>query len=136
MSEVGTNENPLRVAIVGAGPTGFYAAEHLYKHKDLVVEIDMFDRLPTPYGLVRAGVAPDHQKMAAIFHLKICKRTIIKSSTAPARKQTAILISLGLICKGTTRPPNLWPGTMAILISAIMSLTCLRNRLPLLASVM
>jgi ferredoxin/flavodoxin---NADP+ reductase len=69
MSEVGTKENPLRVAIVGAGPTGFYAAEHLFKHKDLVVEIDMFDRLPTPFGLVRAGVAPDHQKIKSVTHI-------------------------------------------------------------------
>jgi ferredoxin--NADP+ reductase len=76
MSEVGTNENPLRVAIVGAGPTGFYAAEHLYKHKDLVVEIDMFDRLPTPYGLVRAGVAPDHQKIKSVT--KVFARTAKK----------------------------------------------------------
>jgi ferredoxin/flavodoxin---NADP+ reductase len=49
----------LRVAIVGAGPAGFYAAEELLRHPG--VEVDMFDRLPTPYGLVRAGVAPDHQ---------------------------------------------------------------------------
>ena len=60
MSEVGTQEKPLRVAIVGAGPTGFYTAEHLFKRKDVVVEVDMFDSLPTPFGLVRAGVAPDH----------------------------------------------------------------------------
>ncbi len=69
MSEVGTTENPLRVAIVGAGPTGFYAAEHLFKRKDLVVEVDMFDRLPTPYGLVRAGVAPDHQKIKSVTNV-------------------------------------------------------------------
>lgn len=50
----------LRVAIVGTGPAGFYAAEHLLNRKDVAVEVDMFDRLPTPFGLVRAGVAPDH----------------------------------------------------------------------------
>ncbi|MGV0806574.1 FAD-dependent oxidoreductase [Mycolicibacterium setense] len=48
----------LRVAIVGAGPAGFYAAEELLGHP--WVQVDMFDRLPTPYGLARAGVAPDH----------------------------------------------------------------------------
>ncbi|MCZ4549228.1 FAD-dependent oxidoreductase [Gordonia rubripertincta] len=48
----------VRVAIVGAGPAAFYAAEELLKHPGIAV--DMFDRLPTPYGLVRAGVAPDH----------------------------------------------------------------------------
>ncbi|GGF23787.1 FAD-dependent oxidoreductase [Williamsia phyllosphaerae] len=48
----------LHVAIVGAGPAAFYAAEELVRHS--AVRVDMFDRLPTPYGLVRAGVAPDH----------------------------------------------------------------------------
>jgi hypothetical protein len=49
-----------RVAIVGAGPSGFYAADGLLRAKpDL--RIDLIDRLPTPFGLVRAGVAPDHQ---------------------------------------------------------------------------
>lgn len=69
MSEVGTKENPLRVAIIGAGPTGFYAAEHLFKRKELTVEVDMFDSLPTPFGLVRAGVAPDHQKIKSVTKL-------------------------------------------------------------------
>ncbi len=71
MSNVGTAENPLRVAIIGAGPAGFYAAEHLYKQKQLTVQVDMYDRLPTPFGLVRNGVAPDHQKIksvTAVFH--------------------------------------------------------------------
>ena len=63
---LGTAERPLRVAVVGAGPAGFYVAEHLLRRADLVVDIDMFDRLPTPYGLVRAGVAPDHQKIKAV----------------------------------------------------------------------
>src|SRR5215831_9190782 len=66
MSRPGTPGEPLRVAIVGAGPAGYYAADHLLKQPDLVVEVDMIDRLPTPYGLVRAGVAPDHQKIKAV----------------------------------------------------------------------
>lgn len=53
---------PLRVAIVGAGPAGLYAAEHLLELDDVRCEIEVFDRLPTPHGLVRAGVAPDHQQ--------------------------------------------------------------------------
>jgi ferredoxin/flavodoxin---NADP+ reductase len=64
--QVGTEAHPLRVAIVGAGPAGFYAAEHLYKQRGLVVTIDMYDRLPTPFGLVRFGVAPDHQKIKSV----------------------------------------------------------------------
>jgi ferredoxin--NADP+ reductase len=66
---IGTNEQPLRVAIVGSGPAGFYAAGHLLKakaHPDLNVQVDMFDRLPTPWGLVRAGVAPDHPNIKAV----------------------------------------------------------------------
>ncbi len=66
MSDVGNEGNPLRVAVVGAGPAGFYTAEHLQRHADVVCEIDMFDRLPTPYGLVRGGVAPDHEKIKSV----------------------------------------------------------------------
>lgn len=66
MTPIGTESNPLRVAIIGSGPSGFYAAEHLQKQKGLAVEIDMFDRLPTPFGLVRGGVAPDHQKIKSV----------------------------------------------------------------------
>jgi len=66
MSQVGTEKNPLRVAVIGAGPTGFYAAEHLFRQKDVVVEVDLYDRLPTPFGLVRGGVAPDHQKIKSV----------------------------------------------------------------------
>jgi len=67
MARPGTAAEPLRVAIVGAGPTGYYAAEALFKNeRGVVVEVDVYDRLPTPYGLVRAGVAPDHQKIKAV----------------------------------------------------------------------
>ena len=66
MAPPGTKTNPLRVAIIGAGPSGFYIAEHLLQQRDHVVEIDLFDRLPTPYGLVRGGVAPDHQKIKSV----------------------------------------------------------------------
>ena len=69
MSAPGTPENPLRVAIVGSGPAGFYTAEHLLKREDMAVEVDMFDRLPTPYGLVRAGVAPDHPKIKSVIRM-------------------------------------------------------------------
>lgn len=65
MAGLGTPERPLRVAIVGSGPSGFYAAEALFK-ADLAVRVDMFDRLPTPYGLVRGGVAPDHGKIKSV----------------------------------------------------------------------
>ncbi len=69
MASIGTPENPLRVAIVGSGPAGFYAAGHLLKsksHPDLQVQVDIYDRLPTPWGLVRGGVAPDHPNIKAV----------------------------------------------------------------------
>ncbi len=56
----------MRVAIIGSGPAGFYAAEALLRRTDTVVHVDMFDRLPTPFGLVRGGVAPDHQSIKAV----------------------------------------------------------------------
>lgn len=56
----------LRVAIVGAGPAGFYAADQLLRTEKPLFEVDMFDQLPTPYGLVRAGVAPDHENIKAV----------------------------------------------------------------------
>ena len=67
MAALGTSENPLRVAIVGSGPAGFYAAEALLADAERTVEVDMFDRLPTPFGLVRAGVAPDHPKIKNVI---------------------------------------------------------------------
>jgi ferredoxin--NADP+ reductase len=67
MSELGTPDNPMRVAVVGSGPAGFYAAEGLFAKDEVTVEVDMFDRLPTPFGLVRAGVAPDHPKIKNVI---------------------------------------------------------------------
>lgn len=62
----GTESQPLRVAILGSGPAAFYAAEHLFKQKQFAIEVDMFDKLPTPFGLVRYGVAPDHLKIKQV----------------------------------------------------------------------
>ena len=58
----------MRVAVIGAGPAGFYAAEALLKGRQDVL-VDMYERLPTPYGLVRFGVAPDHQKIKSVVKL-------------------------------------------------------------------
>ena len=58
----------LRLAIVGAGPAGIYAADILLKaERKFDVSIDLFDRLPAPYGLVRYGVAPDHPRIKGII---------------------------------------------------------------------
>jgi ferredoxin--NADP+ reductase len=54
---------------VGSGPAGFYAADHLLRREDLAVEVDMLDRLPTPFGLVRGGVAPDHPKIKSVIRV-------------------------------------------------------------------
>ena len=63
---IGSKERPLNVAIIGSGPSGFYIAENLLKQEKFYIEVDMFESLPTPYGLVRAGVAPDHQQIKSV----------------------------------------------------------------------
>jgi ferredoxin--NADP+ reductase len=65
-----TDENtPIRVAVIGSGPAGFYAAGHLLKDPDGAFEVDMIERLPTPWGLVRSGVAPDHPKIKSVTRI-------------------------------------------------------------------
>jgi len=59
-------ERPLRVAVVGSGPAAFYAAGHLLASEDPPVEVDLIERLPTPWGLVRLGVAPDHPNLKTV----------------------------------------------------------------------
>jgi ferredoxin/flavodoxin---NADP+ reductase len=62
----GSGRRPLRVAVIGAGPAGIYAADALAGQTDVPVAVDLVDRLPTPFGLVRHGIAPDHLKMRAL----------------------------------------------------------------------
>ncbi|KAK1312092.1 hypothetical protein QJS10_CPA07g00793 [Acorus calamus] len=59
--------NPLRVCVVGSGPAGFYTAERMLKAHDRA-EVDMIERLPTPFGLVRYGVAPDHPETKIVIN--------------------------------------------------------------------
>jgi ferredoxin--NADP+ reductase len=73
VSQPGSAERPLRVAIIGAGPSGFYAAGALLKEAELSVSIDFFERLIAPHGLVRYGVAPDHQNIKSVS--KVYERT-------------------------------------------------------------
>ncbi|GAB7038844.1 MULTISPECIES: FAD-dependent oxidoreductase [Catenuloplanes] len=60
-------QRPLRVAVIGAGPAGIYAADILSKNHPTAT-VDVFDRLPTPYGLIRYGVAPDHPRIKEIIN--------------------------------------------------------------------
>ena len=70
-----SSDQALRVAVVGAGPAGFYAAGHLLNAEG-PVRVDLFDRLPTPFGLVRAGVAPDHPKIKSV--VRVYEKTAAK----------------------------------------------------------
>jgi ferredoxin/flavodoxin---NADP+ reductase len=69
MEQLATSTRPLRIAIIGAGPAGFFAADTLLKQRDFVLTIDIFNRFPTPFGLVRDGVAPDHQSIKAVIRV-------------------------------------------------------------------
>ena len=55
-----------KIAVIGSGPAGFYVAGELFRQESWSIKVDMFDRLPTPYGLVRGGAAPDHQKIKSV----------------------------------------------------------------------
>ena len=68
MTIPGTPERPLRAAVIGSGPSGFYAAQALFD-SNLVVDVAMYDRLPVPFGLVRYGVAPDHAKIKNVIRV-------------------------------------------------------------------
>ncbi len=68
MGPIGSESVPLRVAIVGSGPSGYYAAEALFKAEP-TIDVDLYDRLPTPFGLVRGGVAPDHPKIKSVTRI-------------------------------------------------------------------
>ncbi len=59
----------VRIAVIGSGPAGSYAAGHLLRHDEPELRVDLFERLPTPWGLVRAGVAPDHPKIKSVTRL-------------------------------------------------------------------
>src|SRR4029453_15232527 len=74
LQPLATATRPLRVAVVGAGPAGLYAAEALLNKADLTLTVDVFDRFPTPFGLVRDGVAPDHQSIKAVT--RVLDRTL------------------------------------------------------------
>ena len=76
-----------KIAVIGSGPAGFYAAGELFRQKSLSIKVDMFERLPTPFGLVRGGVAPDHQKIKSVtkIYSRIAENANAIFSTASLR---------------------------------------------------
>ncbi len=128
--------DPLRVAVVGSGPAGFYAASALLS-SDLPVEVDLIERLPTPWGLVRLGVAPDHPNIKAVSrafektaaqpgfrffgnvevgrdvtHDEL-RGSTTRSSTPSAPRPTAGSASPAKTCPARGRRPSSSPGTTA-----------------------
>lgn len=86
---------PVRVAIVGAGPAGIYAADALLKSEaasDPGVSIDLFERMPAPFGLIRYGVAPDHPRIKGIvqaLHQSWTSRSCGSSAMSTTRTTSA-----------------------------------------------
>jgi len=69
MNRAGTSDRPLRVAVIGSGPAGFYTVQYLLQSGAGGVTVDLYDSLPTPFGLVRHGVAPDHPKIKSVTNV-------------------------------------------------------------------
>jgi ferredoxin--NADP+ reductase len=95
------------VAIIGSGPAGYYTAEALQKLCGESVAIDMIDRLPVPYGLIRSGVAPDHQSIKAVY------RRYEKVALSPNVR------FVGNVCVG----PDVTVGELAGLYDAVVFAT-------------
>ena len=112
MHRFATTARPLRIAIIGAGPAGLYAADALLNKQDIVLTIDVFNRFPAPFGLVRDGVASDHQSVIggllsrgpASAALPIVLST--RWSLAPAMAARAILALSRLVCWRPTPPAS------------------------------
>jgi ferredoxin--NADP+ reductase len=77
---ISDGNSPLRIAIIGSGPAGVFAADALTTQQHVSVSVDVFDKLCTPFGLVRYGVAPDHQKIKAVSatFLRILQRPQVR----------------------------------------------------------
>ena len=147
MTDLGTAARPLRVAIIGAGPGGILRRRaSAAPQPSSSVDVDLFDRLPTPYGLVRAGRRarpPEDQvghgglrqdrRARALPLLRrrrarqarrrspTCARTTTRSSTRPARRPTGAWAFPARTCRAATRRPSSSPGTTATPTTAICS---------------
>ena len=127
------------IAVIGSGPAGYYSAEALQKHYGDEVRIDMIDRMPVPYGLIRFGVAPDHQSIKAVSQalregraLRQCplrrqcagrprrldpragSRSTTRSSSPPARPTTGRSTSPAATCPAWSARPRSSAGITAI----------------------
>ena len=138
-AEVDTDRGPLRVAIVGSGPSAMYAADELLTQPEVAVTV--FDRLPVPYGLARHGVAPDHTRTRQVSKLfdvisaqpgfgsylnvavgqdishrncSITYHAVIYAVGASSDRKLGIPVR---DCPEVCRRPNSWPGTTAIPIT-------------------
>jgi flavin-dependent dehydrogenase len=124
----------MRCAVIGAGPAGFYAADKLLAAG---FEVDLLDALPTPFGLVRSGVAPDHPNIKAVTRVyektaakpgfrffggvvlgehvsrASCSSATTRSSTPRAPTSTGGWASRGRTCRARIRPRASSPGTTA-----------------------
>src|SRR6266540_1964985 len=110
----GLANGPLRVAIIGSGPAGFYAAAALLD-ADEPVEVDMIERLPTPWGLVRLGVAPDHPKLKSVS--KAFERIAVKPGFRvlefDLNVERAVVIGNGNVALDVARMLALTPEELA-----------------------
>lgn len=96
---------PVRVAIVGAGPAGIYAADALLKSEaaqEPGVSIDLFERMPAPFGLIRYGVAPDHPRIKGI--VKALHQVLDKPCCGCSATSTTRTTSAWTTCGPSTTP--------------------------------
>lgn len=97
--------SPLRVAIVGAGPAGIYAADALLKSETAAepgVSIDLFERMPAPFGLIRYGVAPDHPRIKGI--ITALHQVLDKPRSGSSATSTTRTTSASTSCTPSTTP--------------------------------
>jgi hypothetical protein len=110
----------LKVAVVGSGPAGFYAADALLKSDDPQVEVDVIDRLPTPWGLVRLGVAPDHENIKAVsraFNVALPEQV----PDGLATLVLGVLIPVFALLKAITDDFVHWPAWIGVILGAVIA---------------
>jgi ferredoxin--NADP+ reductase len=129
------NSRPLRVTIVGAGPAGIFTAAALTEQKTVPVEVHVLDRLPTPFGLVRHGVAPDHTNIRDVRKSlqRVLERDAVRftgnvevgsdiSLAELAASSHAVVLTYGAARdRSLGIPGEQLPGTIAALLSSAVS---------------